>query len=412
MTRESWREAVALGPVRPLVGYRVLDVSHLVAGPFCAMVLGLLGADVIKVEPPSGDPGRRLSSAFLGGEGVTFLSVNRGKRGIAIDRKHPAGRDLFLKLVETADILIESFRPGVAERLGIAYDQLVERRPELIYCSITGFGERGPARERPGTDFAPQAASGLMSVTGEPGRPPVKVGALVADISTGLTAVVEVLAAVLTRVRGGPPGQRLTTSVLGGALTLQLVGLTEYLISGRLPARTGSRSLQGAPAQVFATASGEIVLIAASERMWADLCRCIGRPQLADDPRFRTNADRLVNHEALAAILEEALRAKPAEYWLEVFSRAGVICYPVRTYDQVVNDPQVKANGHLAEVTHPALGRYRTINPAISLEGVPPECDRPPPLLGEHTEDILRELGLTEADIELLRNRRVVVCGR
>lgn len=391
----------------PLAGCRVVDVSHVLAGPFCAMLLGDMGAEVIKVEPPGGDQARRLGPSFLNGQSSIYLSANRNKQSLALDLKQPEGLEILLKLVDTADVFVESFRPGVAERLGLGYEALSSRNPRLIYCSVSGYGLQGPDMQRPATDMALQAYGGLMSVTGHPDRGPAKVGAFPADISAALMAFSSVLLALLERHQSGR-GQHISISLLSAVMTLQTAGITDYLISGQLPERPGSKSPHAAPAQVFATADGHILVVAVNQRMWERICDVIGRPDLTTDPRFTDNESRLANSDALAGIIEEQLSQATTGEWVQKFSAAGVICSPVQNYEQLVNSPQVAANHLLWGLEHPAIGAYRTMGFPIRMSRVTPVEPSPPPLVGEHTEAILKRLGLDDGKIQDLLARGVV----
>jgi len=394
----------------PLEGVRVLDCTMIMAGPLCTMVLGDLGADVIKVERPEGDESRHFPP-FVNGVSAPFMMLNRNKRSLALNLKHPEGRRAFLRLVEGADILVENFRPGTMESLGLGWEDLRKANPRLIYCSITGFGRTGPYSARAGFDLIAQGMSGLMSVTGVPGGPPVKVGVPIADINAGLQAVIGILAAYIHRLRTGE-GQRVDTSLLEAGVATTYWESAEYWGTGRVPQPTGSAHRLSAPYQALRCQDGYITVGGASQANWERLCRALRLEHLLQDPRFATGPERLKNREELARILEEVLTRAPVEHWLRVLEEAGVPAGPIYNMAQVYEDPHILARGMKAEVEHPAGGTFPNVGIPIKLSLTPPAIRRRPPLLGEHTEEVLREAGYSPEEIRRMLEEGVALSAR
>jgi formyl-CoA transferase len=384
----------------PLAGLRVLDLTQVMAGPFCCQMLGDMGADVIKVEPPgTGDQARRgLGPAMKGDDTAAFLAVNRNKRSVALDLKDDAQRALFRRLAATADVLVESFRPGVTERLGIDHATLGAAHPRLIYASISGFGQTGPAANRPGYDLIAQGMAGVMSVTGEPGGDPVKCGVPVGDLSAGLFCAFAILAAHIARERTGR-GQHIDTSLFEGALALSIWETAELWSTGRVPQPLGSAHRLLAPYQALGTRDGHVTVAGNNQRLWAALCAAIGRADLVDDPRFATNADRMANRPALVAELEAVLTTRDTGHWVAVLSGAGVPAGPLNDYAEVVADPHTLAREMVVEMDHPVEGTVRGLGIPVKLSETPGRIRRAAPLLGEHTAEVLAELGCTEQEI-------------
>jgi crotonobetainyl-CoA:carnitine CoA-transferase CaiB-like acyl-CoA transferase len=385
-----------------LEGLRVLDFSQGAAGPICTMYLGDLGADVVKVEPPGGEWGRTLGPPFVQGVAAAFLGMNRNKRSVVLDLKHPRAREVVDRLLAPCDVLVESFRPGVMTRLGLDYETLRRTHPRLIYCAISAFGQTGPWRDRPGVDGIVQGGSGLMSVTGSPEGEPVKVGVPAADTVAGMLAAAGILAALLARERTGC-GQRVDLSLLDALLAFQAVPLAMYLASGDPPGRTGSAAPYAAPNEAFPTADGYIMVAAYTPERWKRLCEVIGRPELALDPRFSSNAARVRHRTALRDVLGQVFRTRSAQEWLEALDAADIPCGPILTYPEVVAHPQVTHNRMVVTLDHPVLGAARVVGPPLRLSQTPPRIAAPAPLAGEHTESVLREVGITGDEIaELL----------
>jgi formyl-CoA transferase len=380
----------------PLDGVRVVDLTQVMGGPFCTMQLGDLGADVIKVEPPTGDLARSMGGAELrmrGDDNAPFFALNRNKRSMVLDLTRDRDRAAFMALARTADVLVESFRPGVMKRLGVDYETMAEVNPRLIYTSISGFGQTGPYAERPGFDLIAQGMSGIMSVTGEPGGAPVKCGVPIADLSVGLIATNGVLAALIARDKTGR-GQHIDTSLFEAALAMSAWETTEFWATGEPPHAMGSAHRLNAPYQAFRTRDGYINLAALSPAQWQKLCATLGRDDLATDPRFATNAQRMEHRSALVHEIEAALTARLTAEWVDAMTAAGVPAGPIYDFAQVFADPHTQARCMVEEIQHPAAGPVRTLGFPLKMSGTPPRVRRPPPLLGEHTAEILRELGI------------------
>ena len=378
-----------------LAGMTVLDLSQVMAGPYCTMVLADLGADVVKIEnPTSGDQSRRSwGRSGTGDDSMAFMSLNRNKRSVALDLKSTQGREAFHRLVETADVVVENWRPGVAARLGVDYATLSALNPRLVHASITGFGTTGPYSDRPGYDLIAQAMSGVMSITGEPGGAPVKSGLPVADLGSGLFCAVGIIAAWASAQRTGR-GQQVETSLFESALALAVWESTELWDTGTVPQKLGSANRMSAPYQALATADGHVTVGANNQRLWERLCTAMGLEHLTADPRFAENVDRMANRAELVAVLEEVTREHSTEHWVEVLLAAGVPAGPIQDYRQVLEeDPHVKARGMVTEVVHPVEGTVKVLSSPLRLSGTPTSVRRPPPLLGEHNDEVLGPVG-------------------
>lgn len=358
---------------------RVIDFTQIAAGPLCTMLLADMGADVIKVEPPSGDIGRTLGPPFIGGESAVFLALNRNKRSLVLDLKTEKGRQTAEALVATSDILIESFRPGVADRLGIGYQRMKARFPDLIYCSISAYGQDGPWSKKPGVDGVLQAITGLMSITGSDGEPPSKVQAPVVDMVTGYHAAIAILAALNLRT-AGTIAEHIDVNLYASALMLQQVPLLGYLTTKELPKRCGSGAPYATPNEAYATSDGHILIAAYQPEHWHKFCSAIERPDLRDDPRFASLADRMTNRATLTEELGRVLARRKSEEWMGLLEPAGIICAPVATYQDVSASPQL--NGLLTHMHHADAGEIIAPGFAIGGPSMPPRL--PPPRLGEH----------------------------
>lgn len=396
----------------PLSGLRVLDLSRILSGPFCTMVLGDLGADVIKIEEPSrGDETRHWGPPYQGDQTAYFLSVNRNKRSVAIDLKAPSGLRVVDQLALGADVLVENFRPGTAERLGLGYPQLSKKNPGLVYVSISAYGQTGPMQAVPGYDAVAQAVSGMMSVTGEADGPPVRAGVSIADIGAGMWAALGALAALVPRERSGR-GQWVDVSLHEGLLAWLTYVAAGYFASGKVPGRYGSGHPTIVPYQAFDTADGSVMVAVGNEKQWRSFARVLGLEDLAEDPRFATNADRVRHRVDLVSVLRQTMRSRSANEWVELLSAADVPAGAINTVDQALAHPQVTARGLIKEVDHPSAGRLRTVMTPIRLSGEATAVRRPPPRLGEHTIEVLQGLDIGEPKIaEMLQERGGTVSG-
>ena len=389
-----------------LKGIRVLDVTQVMAGPFCAMLLCDMGADVIKVEPPNGDPTRQWGE---GGstDSHAFNAVNRGKRGLVVNLKAPDGAAVVSRLAADSDIMIENYRPGVMERFGLDYQRLRSENRGLIYASISGYGQTGPSGPKGGFDLIAQGVSGIMSVTGEPGQAPVKAGVPLTDLGAGLFALSGILAALHHRTTTGE-GQQVDTSLVEAGLALSVWEATEYFATGQPPQPFGSAHRLSAPYQALRCADGYITIGAATDRLFGRLCHLLGHSEWVDDPSYGTNADRVKNHKSLAARIETITTRDAAAHWLDLFEANGLPCGPINSYGDVIADPQIAARDMVRETDHPTLGRIRTLGTPLKLSATPLTPGRPAPLLGQHTDDVLAEAGFDAAFVKRLRESGAV----
>ena len=383
-----------------LEGIRVLDVTQVMAGPFCAMQLSDMGADVIKVEPPEGDSTRRMAGAS-GSDSPAFSAVNRGKRGIVLDLKSAAGRAAFERLLARADVLIENSRPGVMASFGLDYASVAGRYPSLIYASISGYGQTGPDASKGGFDLIAQGISGLMSVTGEPGRAPAKIGVPLTDLGAALFALSAILAALHYRHRTGR-GQYIDTSLLEAGLALSVWEAAQFFAGGDTPGPLGSAHRMLAPYQAIRCADGYITLGAGPDRLFARLATLLGHAEWATDERFADATSRVRHREPLIALIEAITVEHPRAHWLTRLDAAGIPCGPINSYAEAFADPQVRARGMVVDVEHPTQGTVRMPGPPVKMSETPPVVSRRAPLLGEHTREVLREAGCTDAEIALV----------
>ncbi|WP_372349753.1 CaiB/BaiF CoA transferase family protein [Streptomyces sp. KL116D] len=387
-----------------LDGIRVVDVSRVIAGPFATRILADLGAEVIKVEQPgSGDETRAWIRGDIAGEPTSpaFATFNPGKKSIALNLKHIPARDALVRLAESADVFIHNFRPGVVEQLGIDADTLRARNPRLVYCGISGFGETGPLARRPGNDVIAQAYGGLMGMLGEPGRPPVRCVAPVGDLNAGYNAVVGILGALLGRERSGT-GATISTSLYESVMGMMGHYLTDYLATGEAVGRLGSRNRFAQPNQAFPTADGYVVVSAVNDAMWRRAAAALDAPELADDPKFATQPERVANQGELIRLMEGITRRRPSAHWVDSFDRADVLCAPIQSIDAVVTDEQARELGILTETqTENGETRIPIVARQYQVDGERGQPGRLPGL-GEHTAEVLGELGYTAAEIDLI----------
>ena len=393
----------------PLEHVKVLDLTQVMAGPFCCMNLADMGADVVKVEPPGrGDQARgSMGFAMKGEDSAAFLAVNRNKRSMTLNLKSEEGREVFYRLAETADVVVENFRPGVTRKLGVDYDSLAERNPAIIYASISGFGQTGPYAQRPGYDLIAQGMSGVMSVTGEPGGNPVKCGIPIGDLGAGLFCANAILSAYIGRLQTGR-GQYIDTSLFEAALALSVWETAELWATGNIPQPFGSAHRLTAPYQALRTSDGYMTVGGNNQKLWKLLCDAIGRPELVEDDRFATNTDRMDNRPELVEELEATLTSRTTDEWVTTLLDAGVPAGPINNYQEVFDDPHTQARGMLAEVSHPVEGAVRVLGIPAKLSDTPGQIRRPPPLLGEHTDEVLTDAGYDQAGIDRLRREQVV----
>ena len=394
----------------PLAGIKVIELAHVMAGPTCGLMLADLGADVIKVEKiPGGDDTRSFLPPAVGDESAAFLMMNRNKRGIALDLKSEDGKRVLRRLLEDADVLTESYRKGVMERMGFGYETLKRDYPRLVYCSVSGFGRTGPYADRAGFDLVAQGMSGLMSITGEgPGRPPVKVGAPASDITAGILAAMGVVAALHARANTGA-GQLVDTSLFEAGITLTYWQSAIALATGKAPGPMGSAHPLNAPYQAFETKDGWITVGAANQTNWLRLVELLGRQDLAADPRFKTNADRIQHQAVLAEVIAPDFRKRTSAKWLELFERAKLPAGPVLDVLQMQSNEQTLAREMVVETRHSKLGAVKTIGLPVKFSATPGGVRRGAPLYGEHTREILREHGFTDAEIDRMARAGAIV---
>lgn len=386
-----------------LQGITVLDLTRVLAGPFCTMILGDLGADVIKVEAVgSKDDTRAWGPPFAGGESAYYLCANRNKRAITLNLKSAKGQDAFKKLAAGADVVVQNFKTGTLERLGLGYDTLKRINPQIILASITGFGQTGPYKNEPGYDYIIQAMAGLMSITGDERSGPLKVGVAIADVLTGLYAAIGILAALHERSYSGE-GQQLDVSLFDAQLSALVNVASSYLTTGAVPRRLGNQHPHIVPYQVFPTRDGEMVVAVGNDAQFRKLAEALGMPELAADERYRTNAERLRHRDGLVAVISAVMKAKPTTHWRARLQAAGIPHGPINDLQAVFADPQVQARNMVVEMAHPTAGSVKLVGSPLKLSRTPVEMKRHPPLYGEHTAQVLSRLGYSPDELDEMR---------
>ena len=392
-----------------LSGMVVLDLTQIMAGPFCTMSLADMGADVIKVEKLNGgDDNRRMGPPFINDWSAGFLALNRNKRSLSVDLRSEVGRIMFKRLVEKADALVENFRPGVMERLGLDYESLAAIKPSLVYCSVSGFGNSGPYAKKGGFDLVAQGVSGLMSITGHPDLPPAKVGVPITDISAGLLAANGVLCAYIHALKTGH-GQQVDTSLMEAGVAYTVWESSVYFADGDIPGPLGSAHRVSAPYQALRTLDGYLNIGAATQPTWEQLCRAIGQESLIDDYRFLMPGDRKARQDELATLLEETFSTDTTGNWLKLLEDAGVVAGPIYNMDQVYKDPQVLARQMLVDLEDPELGTIHNIGIPVKLSSTPGQIRTRAPMLGEHSVEVLMENGFSQAEVDELLELGVVM---
>lgn len=396
---------------KPLEGIKVLDLTRVLAGPYCTMVLANLGAEIIKIERPGTGDDSRDFGPFVNGESIYFISVNRGKKSIAIDLKSEEGIVLLLDLVKEVDILAENFRPGTMEKLGLGYDKLKEVNPKLIYAAMSGFGHSGPYSKRAAYDMIVQGMGGIMSITGQPGGEPTRVGTSVGDITAGLFGAIGIISALLGRQTTGK-GQKVDVAMLDGQVSILENAIARYTASKEIPEPLGSRHPSITPFEAFKTKDSWVILAAGNDVLWAKFCKVIDREDLIKDPNYITNQDRNNNHDILKPILDDVFIGKTTDEWLELLNNAGIPGSPINTVDKLFTDPQIDARNMLVEVEQPGVGKIKVAGNPIKLSDIPAKDEvpeDPAPSIGQHTEEILRNmLGLDEKRVNELMSKKVI----
>ena len=379
--------------VLPLEDIRVLDLSRILTGPFCSMILADLGAEVIKVEMPGrGDDTRVWGPPFIKGESAYFLCLNRNKKSITLNLKNEKGREILYKLVQKCDVFLENFKPGVTKRLRMDYETICKINPRIIYCSITGFGQSGPYRDYPAYDIVIQGMGGLMGITGEPDRPPVRIGVAITDIGAGMYAAIAILSALIAREKT-KKGQWIDVSLLDSTVSWMTYMAANYFATGMVPKRMGSAHPNIVPYQCFKARDGKYLTVAVgNDRIWKNFCEALGLENMVENPKFATNPKRVENRDELIPVLEKVFLSRTRDEWIEILLKKGVPCGPVYAMDEVFRDPQVLHRKMLVEIEHPKVGKIKQIGIPMKFSETPGEIKVPPPLLGQHTEEILKNL--------------------
>ena len=392
-----------------LDGLRVLDLTRVLAGPFCTMMFADMGAEIIKIEQAGTGDDTRQMGPFKNGESAYFMNLNRNKKGITLNLKNPKGKAIFLDLVKQADVVIENFRPGTMEKLGLGYEDLKKVNPAIVYAAISGFGHTGRYSQRPGYDIISQAMSGLMSTTGWPGGEPTRTGTAMGDVLGGLSCAIGILAAVFNKIQTGE-GQKVDVALVDSAVaSLEIINMI-YLVEGRIPQRIGNRYESTYPYDSFRGSDGSLVIGAGNDKLWVSLCKVMGKPELAEDPRYLHVPDRVARHEELKAVVEEWSTKLTVDEIYEKVNNAGIPCAPIYNIEQVVNDPHIAGDREMfVEMDHPTAGKLRVTGSHIKLSGTPSGVRTPSPTLGQHNGDVLGELlGLTAEDLKALREEGAI----
>ena len=393
---------------KPLTGLKVVDLSRFIAGPYCTMKLGDMGAEVIKVESPGkGDDSRALGPPFLEGEAAYYLSFNRSKKSITLNMREAEAKEVLHKLIADADIFVENFRIGVTKQMGLTYEDVKKIKEDIIYCSITGYGHNSPYREKPSFDVMIQGEAGLMSITGFPDGPPQRLGVAIADLLGGFHAVEGILLALLVRQKTGK-GQFVDVSLMDSIIAILTYQAQNYLATGKAPNRVGNRHPMITPYESFETKDGYVIFAVGNQRLWENFVKVLEREDLNDDPRFADMKSRNQHPGELKAILEEITRRKTTEEWVGVMEKAGVPCGRIRTLDQVLTDPHVDVREMVVERDHPKAGPIKLIGVPTKLSLTPGDVTMPPPTLGQHTMEILKELGYTEGQIKEMEKKGII----
>ena len=393
---------------KPLSGLKVIDLSRFIAGPYCTMKLGDMGAEVIKVETPGkGDDSRELGPPFLEGESAYYLSFNRNKKSITLNMREEKAKEILRQLIADADILVENFRIGVTEKMGLTYEDVRKIKEDIIYCSITGYGHNSPYREKPSFDVMVQGEAGLMSITGFPDGPPQRLGVAIADILGGFHAVEGILLALLVKNKTGK-GQFIDVSLMDSIIAILTYQAGNYLATGKAPQRVGNRHPMITPYESFETEDGYVIFAVGNQRLWESFVKTLGREELNSDPRFADMKSRNQNPAELKAIIEEITRQQKTEKWVAVMEEAGVPCGRIRTIDQVLTDPHVAAREMVVEKEHPLAGPIKLIGVPTKLSLTPGDVTLPPPTLGQHTEEILKGLNYSENDIAGMQEKGII----
>lgn len=383
--------------MKPLAGLRVLDLSRVLAGPYCTMMLADYGADIVKIEPPEVGDDSRAFGPFVGKESAYFMSLNRNKRSMTLNFKRKEEVDVFREMVKNADVVVENYRPGTMEKFGIGYDELKKINPKIIYAACSGFGHSGPYQFKPAYDIIVQAMGGIMSVTGPEGGEPTRVGASVGDIIAGMFTAYGVMMALYHRERTGE-GQKVDVGMLDCQVAVLENAIARYVTSGSIPTPLGNRHPSITPFSAFTAKDGHIIVGAGNDRLWVKLCNILGHAELIADPRFDTNSHRTANVKELMAILNNVFIEKTIAEWLELLETAELPCAPINTVDKIVNDPQIKAREMIVEVEHPIAGHLKMPGVPVKMSLTPGSVDKPAPMLGQHTAELLKEiLGWDEA---------------